>query len=417
MRRNRWKTDGNPSLYSLHIEKDKIISNKLKKIYFTGKKDVYKITTRKGFSIKSTKEHRVWTPFGWNCFGNLNINDCVGILRSDIYQIPKRNYGNNHKKIKELWKELKQSGCSLCGIKTSLEIHHIDNNPFNNDKENLQVVCSHHHKKVQIRKSQRKEQDYEFDKIVSIEYVGKEDCYDIEMEGDENIASFIANDFIVHNCKPKHNSLAYDRIPKDHVMLFDVQIGLETYLDPEELAQEAARLGLESVPVVFRGKIDTSEQIKEMLERTSVLGGQKIEGVVIKNYERFNTDGKVMMGKYVSEAFKEVHRKEWKQSNPTKKDVVETMKDEYRSQARWNKAIIHGKEEGWITDTPKDIGRLIKEIQQDLHEEERDSIKERLYKWAMPHIQRASIAGFPEYYKKMLMEKQFEFQTDEEGEE
>ena len=44
---------------------------------------------------------------------------------------------------------------------------------------------------------------YEFDKIISIEFIGIEDCYDICMSGVENEASFIANGFIVHNCSHK----------------------------------------------------------------------------------------------------------------------------------------------------------------------------------------------------------------------
>ena len=53
--------------------------------------------------------------------------------------------------------------------------------------------------------------------------------------------------------KPKHNALAYDRVPAGHIIIFDVQPGLEEYLSPTEKAAEAARLGLECVPCLYTG--------------------------------------------------------------------------------------------------------------------------------------------------------------------
>jgi len=39
--------------------------------------------------------------------------------------------------------------------------------------------------------------------------------------------------------KQKHNVLAYDRIPLDHLILFDINTGNEHYLSPEEKKVEA----------------------------------------------------------------------------------------------------------------------------------------------------------------------------------
>ena len=77
--------------------------------------------------------------------------------------------------------------------------------------------------------------------------------------------------------KPKHNALAYDRIPKQHIILFDINSGLETYLTPEEKKVCAEELGLELVKQLFIGKIDDVQQFRALLENESVLGGQKIE--------------------------------------------------------------------------------------------------------------------------------------------
>ena len=207
--------------------------------------------------------------------------------------------------------------------------------------------------------------------------------------------------------KPKHNTLVYDRIPKDHLIIYDINPSEESYLSPEEKTLEASRLGLETVPLLFAGKIDNIIQIHSLMDRISLLGGQKIEGLVIKNYFRFGMDSKVLMAKHVSEEFKECNSSNWKETNPNRSDVLETLINRYKSIPRWNKAIQHLQEEGKLTNSPKDIGLLVHEAQQDIKEECSEEIKEALYKWAIDKILRGSIAGMPEWYKNKLLEAQF----------
>ncbi len=211
--------------------------------------------------------------------------------------------------------------------------------------------------------------------------------------------------------KPKHNSLAYDRIPNNHLIIFDISPNEETYYPYAYKVVQAKRLGLEVVPLIFEGKIENVEQILSLMDRVSILGGQKIEGLVIKNYKRFGPDKKVLLGKHVSEAFKEVHNKEWKKANPTNGDVLQLLGEQYRSKARWDKAVQHLRDSCDITGTPKDIGKLLKEVQIDIRAECEAEIKEQLYKWALPHILRMSIRGLPEWYKEELMKLQFKEET------
>jgi hypothetical protein len=206
---------------------------------------------------------------------------------------------------------------------------------------------------------------------------------------------------------PKHNVLAYDRIPKDHLIIFDISTGLEQYLSYTDKFNECARLGLECVPILFSGKIEDPAAIVELLQTTSVLGGQKVEGIVIKNYNRFGIDKKILIGKYVSEAFKEVHGAEWKEANPTKNDVIAHLIASYKTPARWHKAIQHLKEAGKLTQSPKDIGMLIREVQDDIEAEEKEEIKNKLYANAIQHIKRGVVGGLPEFYKEYLMKEQF----------
>jgi hypothetical protein len=206
---------------------------------------------------------------------------------------------------------------------------------------------------------------------------------------------------------PKHNVLAYDRIPEKHVIIFDINIGHESYLSYDDMVCEADRIGLETVPLVFRGEIFNSQDILAMIDRSSALGKVNVEGIVCKNYHQFGQDGKAMMGKYVSERFKEVHQKEWKQKNPTGIDIVGKLILKYKSEARWDKAVQHLRDDGKLFGEPKDIGPLLKEIQLDVLEECKDEIMESLFKWAWPKMSRSIAAGFPEWYKEKLLESQF----------
>ena len=213
---------------------------------------------------------------------------------------------------------------------------------------------------------------------------------------------------------PKHNSLAYHRIPVGHLMLFDIYDGHEKYLSEGEREDEAKRIGLECVRVLFRGVIGSTDQLLELLDTESVLGGQKVEGVVIKpaKYERFGEDKKVLMAKYVSEAFKEVHAKSWKKRHPAKADVVEAIIEAHRTEARWEKSIQRLRDSGEIEGSPKDIGLLIREIQSDVTAECKDEIKDVLWRWARQRVERGVVKGFPEFYKESLAREMLDGKAD-----
>jgi hypothetical protein len=207
--------------------------------------------------------------------------------------------------------------------------------------------------------------------------------------------------------KPKHNVMKYDRVPNRNLILFDINTGDEVYLSRAEKEAEAARIGLEITPMLYEGVVDSPETLYQLLARDSVLGGGKIEGLVAKNYVRFGIDKKVLMGKFVTEEFKETHSKEWKADNPTLGDVVERIIATLRSEVRWGKSVARLREAGKLEQSPRDIGLLIKEIQADIRAEEADFIQTKLVEYALPRILRASTAGFPEYYKKTLLEGAF----------
>jgi hypothetical protein len=211
---------------------------------------------------------------------------------------------------------------------------------------------------------------------------------------------------------PKHNALAYGRVPKNHLALFGICDTAEKFISEyESLTKYAELLDIDVVPLVFKGKVDSVEMFNEFLELDSYLGNVKIEGIVVKNYhKKFLLGGMpmpLMAGKYVSEKFKEKNEKNWK-SKKTSKGRFETFKEGFKTEARWQKAVQHLKENGTLLNAPQDIGALIKAVKEDIAEEEMEYIKNFLWKEFSPEILSFAVRGLPEWYKQKLAKNSFE---------
>lgn len=209
--------------------------------------------------------------------------------------------------------------------------------------------------------------------------------------------------------KPKHNSLTYTRVPKNNLILFGVCDNTEKFVSKyEELFQYGELLDIEVVPLIYSGKIELKdiEFFDKLLNQESVLGGVKIEGFVVKNYQQgFLLGGQpipVMMGKYVSENFKEVHRNTWGVENESK-SKWNLFCEGYNTEARYLKAIQHLQDKNDIEFTPRDIGKLLNEVKDDIVLEEKEIIKEFLWKEYSGELLRKATSGFPEWYKRYLI--------------
>ncbi len=205
--------------------------------------------------------------------------------------------------------------------------------------------------------------------------------------------------------RPKHNILSYASIPTNHLVLFGVSDEKSEIMcaDHSKLASYAEELGIDVVPLIHQGPL-TPEDALAFLERDSYLGGAKIEGFVVKNYKQCliaNHPHPLMAGKFVSEKFKEKHAKDWKKEN-TAGGRWDVIKSQYRTEARWLKAVQHLREKEQLSREPKDIGALIKEVQLDISQEESEDIKAILWGLYGKDLLRRSTAGLPEWYKEQL---------------
>ncbi|KKN44380.1 hypothetical protein LCGC14_0693760 [marine sediment metagenome] len=207
--------------------------------------------------------------------------------------------------------------------------------------------------------------------------------------------------------KPEHNTMAYDRVPRGNIMLFDIDRGDQDYLASwAMLESEANFLDLECVPrlITFNTK-PTIAEVTALLDVESVLGGGKIEGLVLKNYSAFGRDGKVLMAKMVSKDFRERHSKGWKERNPGQGDFIVQLTQGLATEARWMKAVQHLREAGELEGVPQDIPLVMREIVRDVEEEHAGEVRDELFAHFWPQIKRGVNRGAAEWYKALLAEE------------
>ena len=208
--------------------------------------------------------------------------------------------------------------------------------------------------------------------------------------------------------KPRHNSLTYERVPRNGIALYGLTDFHRTEADSdyEALLEWAAILEIDCVPLLFQGKLESMEQAKEYMAGISALGKATKEGIVIKNYNYpIQFHGQVYpftAVKWVSEEFKEVHRAnpDWTSGKDKRKELIES----YRTEARWKKAIYYLRDTGELVGEPKDIGAIIKRIIEDTVEEEKENFKEALYQIEQKDWKATMTRGLPEFYKTYLLE-------------
>ena len=214
-------------------------------------------------------------------------------------------------------------------------------------------------------------------------------------------------------CRPKHNTIKYNKVPQNHIAVFGVyNVNTQVFLNYHGMKILAEQLEVDTVPLIVEGVYGFSEQkpvpievIKGLLERESYLGGSKIEGIVVRSVEKavqyMGLLFPMAIGKYVSEEFKEKHDKGWKNKG-SKNSWLEFM-EIYRNENRWMKAFQHLRDEGLIEGEPRDIGKLIIEAQKDITDECKDEILDWLWKIYGKQLLRHSIKGLPEWYKEKML--------------
>ena len=149
------------------------------------------------------------------------------------------------------------------------------------------------------------------------------------------------------------------------------------------------------------------DQLDALLDTDSALGAVKVEGLVIKARDRTDKYGHVLMAKHVSPQFREVAERKKPKGAGMPPCIMDEIGSELRTEARWDKAIQHLRDDGCLSCTPRDIGALFRECSRDIEEEESEYIKQRLYQWARKGILKRATNGLAQHYKKRLADQAF----------
>lgn len=195
----------------------------------------------------------------------------------------------------------------------------------------------------------------------------------------------------------RQNQISYGRVPKGHIVLFDVRRSDGTWLSPEELEALAGALGFE--PCRWTTSKDVAEAWRE-----SSLGGP-VEGYVIKNHAN-PVQGRYgrLMVKRVQDAFREQRGEKVKSPKGVGKhdEFFYALARKYSNQPRWAKAVQHLRDNGDLDRSMRDVGPLMKEIARDILADHEEDIKQTLFDYAWKVMAKGLFNGFADWYKTDL---------------
>jgi len=370
-----WQRYGMPKILSLNFKSKKLdYSTRIVDIIYSGKKRVYLLKTRLGFSIKASLNHQFLTPHGYKQLKDLVLNDVIAV--SNVTNLnKKRNLGVGSRKIikeQKLYKEAKKR-CELCNSTILLELHHKDNNPFNNNIKNWRLLCRKCHSLFNNYYDKGRIYNYYFDNIISIKNQGIEDVYDIQMNTNQDNANYLANGFIVHNCCIRH-SISYDwnKIPR--WIGFDIMdLRTNKFVDYDLKLLILGNLGFQPVPLVAVLAAKEIKKIDDSSVPQSRFYEGKSEGLVYKNYS------KQVFGKYVTSKFREVNKEVFGKTKRQADNDDERIVAIYCTNARIDKLIFKLVNDGYPLEM-KLMNTLPKMVLDDIYAENWSDILNGNYK-------------------------------------
>ncbi len=199
----------NKQVFALDLNTQKITTQGIKAIYPNGIKEVWKITTKTNREIKATKDHLFYTLLGWQKLEDFTTGDRIGLAKN----LPISHASNvSEAKIKLVAYLI---GDGHLSTKSPANSYFCNSDPqliedFNQCCHELfgsyaQIDCQNRVQNFAIAFDSKElnniaNSEVFWDEIVSIEYIGKEEVFDLTIPEHHN---FIANDFIAHNCMGK----------------------------------------------------------------------------------------------------------------------------------------------------------------------------------------------------------------------
>jgi len=215
-----------------------VFLNKITAVIDSGVKDVFIVTTETGKQVKATADHRFLTDNGYKPLSDLSSGDVVmtaaRIAQKQRQEPRKQRYrkeifvkyhptakskivngstyyrltearisfeaginGYTPEQYRKILNTASQSMIeTLLQVSNETNIHHKDENIYNNSFDNLQLMTHSEHALHHQNGGPKRYAEEEL--IVSIVYVGQEQVYDISVT--DPVRNFVVEDFVVHNC-------------------------------------------------------------------------------------------------------------------------------------------------------------------------------------------------------------------------
>ncbi|MBO1348239.1 MAG: DNA polymerase III subunit alpha [Hormoscilla sp. GUM202] len=186
-------------VFSLDLQTQKITQQPIDEIYPNGMRSVWEITTKTNRKIRATADHLFYTLLGWKPLGDFQVGDRIGLAKN----IPIDHSSEISEVIGIIAKAKKASGMTWAEIDRSVGAKQGTMSSGLNFQKSSNRSLSRHRVQNFATAFQDPElmniaeSDVFWDRIVSIEYMGDEEVFDLTIRSTHNL---IANDFIAHNC-------------------------------------------------------------------------------------------------------------------------------------------------------------------------------------------------------------------------
>jgi deoxycytidylate deaminase len=231
-----------------------IVPDRVVDVWKTGKKPLLRLRTFLGRSVRTTFDHKILTSAGWMAAENIRPGHEVALNGLPFYESPnwlRKKYIEENRTIVDIaelagcnrqvirrrldmfgirrrpfrlggWNRgmireeshsyggdrvsatvartrsrryALESQCTICGGTDGLQVHHRDENVYNDALENLLTLCTGCHNLAHTPHAKR--EHIVFDAVTDIREDGREEVFDLTTERYHN---FVADGVVVHNC-------------------------------------------------------------------------------------------------------------------------------------------------------------------------------------------------------------------------